>query len=98
MIIVVRLHGVSNFLQLVRSRYQPTIPEERPALLPPSSSLAWASIRCRQKVPVFQLGQLEEDMVTSFITGKPLIKSPLLLRIIFKFKKDKQQDLGANSE
>ena len=95
---IARLHGVSSFLQLVRSRYQPTIPGERPAVLPPSSSFVWASIRPRPEVSVFQLGQLEEDMVTAFITGKPLIKSPLLLRTLFRFKKDKQLDLCANSE
>lgn len=37
----------------------------------------------------FQLDKLEEDIVTNFIIGKPLIDDPSNLRTVFKFKKDR---------
>lgn len=70
-----RLHGINNFLELMRSRYQPT----------------------SQEMP-FHLEQLEEDLVVTFIVGKPHIESPLLLRTVFKFKKDPKQELGTSQE
>lgn len=61
-------------------------------------SLSWSSIHPCQQVPAFQLEQLEEDFVLTFITGKPLIESPALLRKVFKFKKDQKQELGNSQE
>ena len=61
-------------------------------------SLSWHSINPRQQVPAFQLEQLEEDFVLTFITGKPLIDSASLLRKVFKFKKDQKQELGNSQE
>ena len=61
-------------------------------------SLTWSSQKPRRQVPAFQLDQLEEDLVQTFITGKPLIQSPSLLRKVFKFKKDEKQELGISQE
>ena len=61
------LHGISDFLQLVRSRYT-------------TSSTV--------KAPELQLSLLQEDIVSCFVAGKPLIciepSSPL--HIPFKFR------------
>lgn len=76
-----RLHGITSFLQLIRSRYQPI---SSSALV----SLSWNSVH------PFHLEQLEEDLIVTFITGKSLIESPSLLRTVFKFKKDQKQELG----
>ena len=38
---------------------------------------------------MFDLEQLEEDIVCEFIAGKPIIKSESLLRTVFKFRKGK---------
>ena len=66
------VHGISDFLQFIRSRYQP-------------SSDAPMELQTVQ-VP-FQLSLLQEDIVAYFLAGKPLIyiepSSPL--RIPFKF-------------
>lgn len=56
-------------------------------------SLSWSSVHPRQQVPAFQLEQLEEDFVLTFISGKSLIESPAQLRKVFQFKKDKKQKL-----
>ena len=67
------VHGINDFLQLIRSRYQP-------------SSDAPMELQTVQ-VPEFQLSLLQEDIVAYFLAGKPLIciepSSPL--RIPFKF-------------
>ena len=39
----------------------------------------------------FQADKLEEDLVSTFVVGKPIIGNPSLLRTVFKFKKDQQQ-------
>ena len=39
----------------------------------------------------FQADKLEDDLLSTFIAGKPLIENPSLLRIVFQFKKDQQE-------
>ncbi len=44
-------------------------------------------------LPSFQLRQLEEDIVSTFISGKPLIDDdPTQFRIVFKFKEDQSEE------
>ena len=66
------VHGISDFLQLIRSRYQPSnhAPMELQTVKTP-----------------FQLSLLQEDIVVYFLAGKPLIhiESSSPLRIPFKF-------------
>ncbi len=38
--------------------------------------------------------KLEEDVVLTFIVGKPLIGDPSLLRTVFQFKMEKQEQKG----
>ena len=40
-----------------------------------------------QNLPMFQLKQLEEDLVRLFVAGKPVIEEASALRSPFKFKK-----------
>ncbi len=54
-------------------------------------------------LPSFQLRQLEEDVVSTFISGKPLIDDdPTQFRIVFKFKETRVKEqifsLGYNYE
>ena len=51
----------------------------------------------REPVSMFALEQLEENIVGEFIAGKPLIKSDLFLRTVFKFKKEKAE-IGSSTE
>lgn len=97
-VLVFRLHGVNSFVQIMRSRYQPTS-QDTPMLASSALvSLSWASLWPRQQVPAFQLEQLEEDLVVAFIRGKPLIEAPSLLRNLFNFKKDQKEELGISQE
>ena len=38
--------------------------------------------------------KLEEDILLSFIAGKPLIGDPAQLRMVFQFKTEKQEQKG----
>ena len=66
------VHGINDFLQLIRSRYQ---------------SYNDAPMKLQTVKSPFQLSLLQEDIVAYFVAGKPLIyigpSSPL--RIPFKF-------------
>ena len=53
------VHGINDFLQLIRSRYQP-------------SSDAPMELQTVQ-APEFSLSLLQEDIVAYFLVGKPLI-------------------------
>lgn len=64
------LHGVSDFLQLVRSRYKLSFASD--TLMEPHA-------------PSFYFNLLQEDFVTCFFAGKPLICTDLL-RTPFKFR------------
>lgn len=81
-----RLHGIGTLLQLMRSRYQPICHASLSADSTGSAYLVHQS-------PVFQLEELEEDFVLTFIVGKPLIKRASLLRKVFKFKEKQTQVL-----
>ena len=49
-------------------------------------------------MPAFQLDKLEEDFVSAFISGKPLIEAPSQLRKVFPFKKDEKVDMAISQE
>ena len=63
------VHGISDFLQLIRSRYQPS---------------SDAPMELQTVKAPFQLSLLQEDIVAYFLVGKPLIYTEPL-RIPFKF-------------
>ena len=70
------LHGISDFLQLVRSRYH--LPSIDSPMEPQD-----------HRIPgLLQLTLLQEDIVSYFLAGKPLIctESSSPLRIPFKFR------------
>lgn len=89
-----RLHGISSFLQLMRSRYQPTSQNMSMMASCTLNSQSRSPTFLHQQLSTFQMEQLEEDFVLMFITGKPLIESPDGLRKVFKFKESQKQDLG----
>lgn len=93
-----RLHGVNSFLQLMRSRYQPTSQDQPMLASSALVSLSWSSLHPRRQMPAFHLDKLEEDLVSTFISGKPLIEAPSQLRKVFRFKKDEKQELGISQE
>lgn len=77
-------HGISDFLQLVRSRYQPSSEDVAMKLHMSISPTLLQTV----KAPEYQLSLLQEDIVAYFLAGKPLIctepSSPL--RTLFKFR------------
>ena len=89
---------MNSFLQLLRSRYQPTSQDTPMLACSALVSLSFGSPHPRQQLPTFHLQQLEEDLVLTYITGKPLIESPALLRKVFKFKKESTQEVGVTQE
>lgn len=42
----------------------------------------------RRDISYFELDQLEEDIISYFIRGKPLIKLNARFRTVFKFRKE----------
>lgn len=80
-----RLHGINSFLQLIRSRYVTSLDD---------SGSPVAIHHPKEPTSKFQLAQLEQDIIATFIAGKPLIHvSPSQLRTVFKFKSsDKNTD------
>ena len=70
------VHGINDFLQLVRSRYQPYFANDVPLELETAQP------------PEFEFSLLQEDIVAYFLAGKPLIciEPPTLLRIPFQFR------------
>ena len=73
----------------MRSRYQSNC-HAKPTLSADSTDSAYLV----HQSSVFQLEQLEEDFVLTFIVGKPLIKRASLLRRVFKFKEKQTQMLN----
>ena len=99
------LHGVNEFLQLIRSRYRP--PLEDAAAASASSqqdpkqitlSISETALHQLTRQPAFQLTQLEEDIVASYIAGKPLIHKPSLLRTIFKVRQSQKKTADATPQ
>ena len=74
---------MSNLLQVIRSRSQ------SPALFSDNVSQGRRLSSWTPK-PNFQLHQLEEDILRIYVAGKPLIDSPLSIRIVFKFKQSQK--------
>lgn len=75
---------MGSFLELVRSRYKPTV-----------ESLTCSSVTPRYQIPVFQL---EEDVVFTFIAGKSLIEIPPQFRKVVNFKKEQGGGLALSLE
>jgi hypothetical protein len=93
-----RLHGINSFLQLLRSRYQPTSQDQPMLASSTLVSLSWSSIHPHRQMPTFHLDILEEDLVSTFISGKPLIEAPSELRKPFCFKKAEIVDMAISQE
>ena len=90
------LHGVSNFLQIIRSRYEP--PKFKSSdKITQGPSMSFAPIQTKDE-PEFQLKHLEEDLVRLFNAGKPLIESPSSIRTLFKFKQSISPDVTVPDE
>ena len=91
----ISLHGVNEFLQLIRSRYRPPLEDssttgsqQDPRQI--TLSISENALHQLKKLPAFQLAQLEEDIIASYFAGKPLIHKPSLLRTIFKFRQSQK--------
>ena len=88
------LHGVNEFLQLIRSRYRPPLEDSASAVQQDPKqitlSISEHALHKLTRQPAFQLAQLEEDIIASYIAGKPLIHKPSLLRTIFKFRQSQK--------
>ena len=76
-------YGISEFLQMIRSRYQPS---SNDASMEPQQHMSPALLQT-VKAPGFQFNLLQEDIVSYFIAGKPLIciEPSSVLRTQFKF-------------
>ena len=91
------LHGINDFLQLVRSRYQP-LPRDTPTQPQRYMSISQTMLQTT-KAPEFQLYLLQEDIVACFLAGKPLIRiePSSLLRTLFKFRQSPGSITAAGS-
>ena len=77
-----RIHGVNELLQLLRSRHKSTL-----QCYPMTSvQKVTMSLSAASSSPLFYLSELQEDIVTSFLSGKPFILEVSNLRTPFKFK------------
>jgi hypothetical protein len=70
-----KLHQISDLLQLFRSRQRNLHP------FPASSSKLQQAVT---SVPLFNINELQEDIVTCFVAGKPFIHDMLRISFIFK--------------
>ena len=95
-------HGVNKFLQLLRSFYQPSLSEDKS--IPTDSiliSLSYepsAIFQTSHDVPIYNMEQLEENIMDEFIAGKPIITSYNSLRTVFKFKEKSTEMAGTSLE
>ena len=90
LLLIHRVHGINELLQLLRSRHMgtsdpstlqdPFSPPTTPHNQRPSMSLHFSV------APLFHMLELQEDVVTSFLAGKPFIMDVASLRSPFKFK------------
>eukprot|EP00731_Ephydatia_muelleri_P026790 Em0018g890a len=90
------LHDIDDFLQLVRSRYTPHratyVPEGGlpKALKNPMASVSGSVVQ--QHTPCqFDLHLLQEDVVATYLAGKPPVESAAAIRTHFKFRNMAQQ-------
>ena len=76
------LHNVDDFLQLVRSRYLPQGTPENisTAERNPSTSISTSNVKR------FNFYLLQEDVMTTYLIGKPLLESAGSIRTHFKFR------------
>ena len=70
-------------LELIRSRHCFITPDKPTAELPSCSF-----VHLHNQMSAFQLDKLEEDLVSTFIAGKPKIEAPAQLRRVVEFKKN----------
>lgn len=75
------LHSIDEFLSLMRSRYKPSFS---------CQNFEQVGTRARTEVSMFDMEQLEEDILSNIISGKPLIMPASLLRTVFKFREMKE--------
>ena len=88
------LHGVDNFLQLVQSRYHPQgticVPDgTSKAEQNPSASVSISAMQ--PTVCQFNFHLLQEDMITTYLAGKPQLEGAGSIRTHFKFRNTAQQ-------
>ena len=90
------LHEIDDFLQLVRSRYIPQrtayVPEGAfpKALKNPMASVSGSVMQ--QHTPCqFDLHLLQEDVVATYLAGKPPVENAAAIRTHFKFRNMAQQ-------
>ena len=87
-----RLHGVNELVQLLRSRHRNilhTYPSFSPnvARQQQSATMSLGSAPSPSPAsPLFHLQELQEDIIVSFVAGKPFILDVSVLRTLFKFK------------
>ena len=86
-------YGISEFLQMIRSRYQPS---SNDASMEPQQHMS-PSLLQTVKAPGFQFNLLQEDIVSCFLAGKPLIciEPSSVLRIPFKFRQPPSSEVEA---
>lgn len=77
------IHGVDDFLQLVRCRYKPSSSDA--SIEPQQYASISSQLLETVKPPQFQLNLLKKDIVACFFAGKPLICNEPPLRMLFKF-------------
>ena len=81
-----RLHGVNELIQLLRSRHR-NILHTYPSFSPtPPQRVTMSLSTASAAAPLFHLQELQEDVVSSFLAGKPFILDVSNLRTPFKFK------------
>ena len=87
------LHEIDDFLQLVRSRYriayipEGTLPKQ---LKNPIASVSGSVVQ-QQTACQLDLHLLQEDVVATYLAGKPPVESAAAIRTHFKFRTLAQQ-------
>eukprot|EP00731_Ephydatia_muelleri_P021730 Em0014g321a len=84
------LHEIDDFLQMVRSRYTPHraafVPEGAPPkpVKNPMASVSGSVVQ--QHTPCqFDLHLIQQDVIATYLAGKPLVESAAAIRTHFKF-------------
>ena len=96
-----RYHDLNEYLWLVRSRLDPPA-AYRVVKSPVSSQTKPISSSVHETVVhsilSFDLTLLQEDVVSHYLSGKPIIQDISSLRIVFKFRQEKKSVKGLDSE
>lgn len=90
------LHGISSFLQIIRSRYEPPKFKSTDSITQ-GPNMSFTPLQTKNE-PEFKLKHLEEDLVRLFSAGKPLIETPSSIRCLFKFKQSSNLDVTLPDE